>query len=416
MNVLYNQKIILKMKKLFLFLNIFLAIQMVGAQTDFLHGISTANGTAGNVSFAIGYPFFGQRANADIEVSEGVMQAQLIRHDIVMDGCQNDPALTPEAMRTATNFFQGFEGIRLVFRDDTLTVLPAGHYDSTAYEALHYNWNGQYNYDSLTTLVLDVWPIYELYDTLYVDSADLADVRLIYPGLHGGPNFYEYKTVHDCDSLWHHFVNLCGGVSKDADGNKYASVFVGPYCWFTSNLRTTHYNNGEDAPSMIYYAENHEDTDYNLNTYGRLYTWFSAVHLPDGSDVDPERTTHGNFVTGICPPGWHIPEEVNMNSLESFDAFDLMADSLWLTPGNNSTGFNALPAGLFNASTHHFENMLGHAYYWSSVRTSSSGCMVCSLLFGCHTPFIDEVFKGNGLSVRCVKNQMFADDGSELND
>lgn len=386
-----------------------------------------ANGT--HVGFAAGLPFSTYAESAYGSVTEGVMHSQLIQTDLVMEGCQNAPGMSPEELRASTGFFQGESGVDMVFNGVNITVLPAGHYDSTSYDAAHYNWNAQFNYDSITTLVLDVWPIYELFDTLYLDSAVLAtyayDDLLIpntYPVLHGGPNQYDLATVqHDCDSIRHFFVNLCGGSVADADGNPYTSVFIGThphrYCWTAANMRTTTYNDGSEAPNMVYVSPMHPDAAENLQTYGRLYTWYSAVGLPDNDPGVPATTTNGGFVTGICPPGWHIPNSENGNSIASEDATGLKSTTLWLyAPGTNSSGFNARPAGLYNPNTSRFENLLGETHFWTDVARSPITGLAFSLVYNCENTLLDDYLKNYGLSVRCVKNQIYDNDGNELND
>ncbi|MBO4655872.1 MAG: fibrobacter succinogenes major paralogous domain-containing protein [Bacteroidales bacterium] len=426
------------MKRTLLILCILLAAIQTQAQTltrgeeDFAHGFSAATGSAGKVSYTYGTPFYRQPGTDDYTVSLGVMQAQLVRVDMRLEGNQNDSlAVSPTHVQDTSGFFQGYEGEEMVFDGKTIRVFLPGHYDSTALGAAHYSWNAQYNYDSLTTLVLDVWPIYELFDTLWLDSAeivtDYATNVLNIPAyawhsLHGGPNDYRLKTEeHQGDSLRHFFVNLCGGVVKDADGNEYASVYIGNvparFCWSKPNMRTTTYVAGGSVPSRIYNAEGHTDTLANVELYGRLYDWYAAVNLPYGSTDEPPYTNHGHFVTGICPAGWHVPDSANMVSLESMDAFGLMSDTLWLIPGYDSgAGMYIVPSGFYNYETKRFENMLGSTYLWSSVRHNLSKCWVCSFLFGCNMVLKDDIEMESGASVRCVKNQVFDSEGNELND
>lgn len=401
-------------------------------QKKFAHGFSTATSNAGNVSYALGQPFAKQLESASYSVDEGVMQAQLIRLDMRLAGLQNDSlAVSPTHVQDTSGFFYGYAGIEKVFDGRTIRVFPIGHYDSTSTSTGHYSWKASFNYDSLTTLVMDVWPIYELFDTLYLDSVniltDYAHNVLLIPDsihqpLHGGPNTYLLKTVdHHGDSIRHFFVYLCGGLVADADGNKYSSLYVGEapakYCWTKSNLKTTTYVSGGHVPNMIYYSDEHNDTVANLKTYGRLYTWYAAVNLPSGSEDDPPVTVNGGFVTGLCPAGWHIPDSANMMSLQNINGFDLMADTLWLIPGNDTgDGFYALPAGYYNGIIHRFENMLGETHFWSYTRHDIDMAWVCSLVFGCNFVLSDEIYVENGLSVRCVKNQIYDDAGHELND
>lgn len=414
-----------------LMLAVFAKAQTIRTSGDFAHGFCTAQGSAGNVSYAYGVPFSKQLSAPLFSVAQGPMQAQLIRLDMVLQGTQNDSlAVSPTHVQDTSMFFMGYEGEEMVFDGKTIKVFPVGHYDSTALDAAHYNWLATFNYDSLTTLVLDVYPIYELYDTLFLDSADIvkdyATNVLHIPAyawhwLHGGPNTYMLTSVHGGDSIVHFFVNLCGGKVKDADGNEYYSLYLGDaplrFCWTKRNMETTTYVSGGEAPSMIYSADGHADEAANLAIYGRLYTWYSAVNLPHGSDEEPPSNRNNHFVRGICPSGWHIPDSINMFSLNNINAFDIMADTLWLIPGYDSgDGFYALPAGFFNDVTHRFENLLGSTYFWSTVRKSHFEAMICSIAFGCNIVGADEISLDNGLSVRCVKDEVFDSDGNEVND
>lgn len=398
------------------------------AQTNTANGFSICVGMAGNVSYTYGNLFFSQPENENLSVNEGVMHAQLIRKDLELAGCQNQLNVSPQHVKDTSGFFLGYEGEEMVFDGNQISVFPAGHYDSTAYEALHYNWDSQFNYDSLTTLVMKIHPIYEFFDTLYLDSTLLADyafttlqIPTTYAPLHGGPNkYYLHTEEYGCDSIRHFFVNLCGGVIKDGDGNSYESLFVGyapqRYCWTARNLRNTHDAEGNEIPNMIYYSQQFPNEEENLEQYGRLYTWYAAVGVPENSSDEPAITQNGGFVTGICPKGWHIPNAQNLASLTPIDAYDLMSQNLWLKPGTNYTGFNALPAGFYNVDTERFENLLGQTLYWSTVQVNRNSYRACSLFYGCDAVTEETIAANYGLSVRCVKNQMYDEDGNELND
>ena len=409
------------MKKTLLILSMLLSVALVNAQSvdrvygDFVYGFGMAEGEVGS-SFVMGLPFYSQYEAADgtYSLSEGVMQAQLQRFQYNLEGCQTADVVNPDTVKLKTGFFQGYVPEMLVFNSDTFYVFPEGHYDSTAYNTGHYSWGAQFNYDSLTTLDMYVWKVYEVYDTLYLDSADLVH----YPGLHGGLNTSVNSSIHGCDSLHHYFVNLCGGTVRDANGNPYASLFIGThparYCWTKANMENTNYYGGDETPNMIYNGVGHHNETENLNTYGRLYNWYAAVNVPYGSDSIPEKTIHGGFVRGICPAGWHLPDSANVLSLSEIDAMDLMSDILWLVPGHDTgAGFYALPAGFYHHATGRFEDMLGYTVFWSSVKHSLTECWVCSLAFGCNKVINDDMSAENGASVRCVKDQVYKPDGEE---
>ncbi|MBO4503732.1 MAG: hypothetical protein J5730_02835, partial [Bacteroidales bacterium] len=131
----------------------------------------------------------------------------------------------------------------------------------------------------------------------------------------------------------------------DYDGNVYATILIGEQCWMRSNLRTTHYPNG----NLIY---PHSAANY----YPR---YFVLREIDDGY-LYPLYTVCNGFANvqaplqGICPEGWHVPssdEYLTMfNTLGGFEAALplLKASYRWETPGNNASGFNLLPAGEYS--------------------------------------------------------------------
>ncbi len=184
----------------------------------------------------------------------------------------------------------------------------------------------------------------------------------------------------------------CGSsnlTATDADGNNYQSLKLGPHCWLLTNLRT-------NVPgSMIYYSDVYSDTAANLATYGRLYTWNAAVG-------DPMEVGEHNFVQGICPEGWHIPNEAEVLELTSNIAPDVHATTHWLVPGTNLTNYTQMPGGFYNASLQRCENLLGEAYFWSIG--SAPGYEPVEVWSDCHCDMVmlNPGKVRNGLSVRCV--------------
>ena len=76
----------------------------------------------------------------------------------------------------------------------------------------------------------------------------------------------------------------CGEQISDVEGNTYETVEIGGLCWTKENMKSKTYADGTPiAKAMIYSSSMHPDTNANLATYGRLYTWFSAVNVPEGS-------------------------------------------------------------------------------------------------------------------------------------
>ena len=364
-----------------------LSLNVYAQNTKTSHSFVTSQGQAGNVSYSYGQIFSHQlKAASGEDVVPGVQQAQLIRETIDTALCQND--------------VQPIAGFDFHSLDAEGNLIPAGQYDSAHYTS------SVLNYDSLTEITLTVWPIYEGTDTLR-----LSYDQMVERGFEPGRNDLLLNSTHDCDSLMHYMVYVCGFPEVlDGDGNNYSNLWLGYECWTNSNMHTTHYTDGSEAPSMIYNSDLYPNEAANLNTYGRLYTWQTAVGLPEGSGDMPERTADGNhFVQGICPAGWHIPTMENANALADFPANTLMSDSLWLTPGNNISGFDGRPAGFYNPNTGRFENLLGFTHYWSDNSISATVAASCTLSNGCVEVLTENRTRQQGLSVRCVKDNIYSD-------
>lgn len=69
---------------------------------------------------------------------------------------------------------------------------------------------------------------------------------------------------------------------------------------------------------------------------------------------------------------------------------------------NNSTGFSALPAGLFNSSSYYGSG--NYAYFWSSTEYSSSTAFGRSLFYNDAYVNSYNYNKNCGFSVRCLRD------------
>lgn len=222
--------------------------------------------------------------------------------------------------------------------------------------------------------------------------------------LHGGSFHYDLLTTFKLKVLT---AIACGEIVYDGDHNPYSTVAVAGYCWTQKNLRATHYADGsmEIEKALVYNSAFHPEETDNENTFGRLYTWYSAVGVPEDGSAIPTPDADG-YVQGICPDGWHIPTVTEMSALRSLSAEDLRSTELWITPnGNtNSTGFSELPAGRYNATLDRFEGMGSNAGLWSAEPASMTSATTLSFEYYCDTPLPTVSNASDGLSVRCVKN------------
>jgi len=177
-----------------------------------------------------------------------------------------------------------------------------------------------------------------------------------------------------------------GSFIDERDGQEYKTVKIGEQVWMAENLNYTQKNVG--------YAYD-KDSLYTAG-YGRLY--------------------YGIKAKIACPPGWHLPSDIEWTTLTDFLGGDSIAGgkmkvagtSLWAPPNTgatNESGFSALPGGDCDVYGN-FGNMGGGACFWSSTESGSSGTVMWSRML----IFIKaDITRENSSSfmmksIRCVKD------------
>ena len=219
------------------------------------------------------------------------------------------------------------------------------------------------------------------------------------------------ETNHDFEG-WNGFfwVSLTGfqtGSMSDIDGNVYATVKIGSQEWMAENLVTTKYRNGDSivfAPSnSVWEASNvgaychFENDSMNDTIYGSLYNWYAVINS-----------------NGLCPEGWHIPNNVEWNELINFnEGFSTAGNKLkeagfatWSSANidaTNESAFTARPGGYRNQ----FGSFLGLQYstfWWSLTEINSTSAWWYGLTDSDGTVFSATDDKNEGLSIRCIKD------------
>ena len=215
---------------------------------------------------------------------------------------------------------------------------------------------------------------------------------------HKEPKKYDVSVTLDL------VVIPCGpGVyATYASGNSYESVPVAGYCWTKANLKE------EVTGARVY--DDQTDASF-INKYGRLYTWYEAVSVPDDGSVMPTPDATTGFVQGMCPDGWHIPTDAEMTDLRGVPTPTLNATTDWTGPhaseNTNETGFTAYPAGFYKASIERYEALGTQTDWWSSEFTTSAGITtvkVTEIAYYCDAPMEKQYDATNAMSVRCVKD------------
>ncbi len=369
------------MKKLFLLLSMNIMLFAVYAQPNTVYAFLSSGSTVNNVYAAFGQPFYEQIPSANYEVAYSVAQAQIVPQEITDEVCAN------------------------VDYTDHGYNIPAPHAVGTIDAGENYVVHGHdLGYDVLNSLTLTVNPIYEVtVNKMYHGTYPIGPDGVT--PIHDGLNTFELTSVKGCDSIVNINASLCPAEAVDADGQPYNTVIVADLCWTRENMSTTHYAEcgasgeqtvGGEVESKLYSTSFHPDTEEYLNTFGRLYTWNAAT-----GTIDPSAP----FVQGICPCGWHIPTQEDLEALATIPADDLRSTNLWLNPNTNTnaSGFTALPAGIYNGALNRFESLYSLTYYWSDQPVvDGSTYKAVKIPYYCDHLEIEVRSNNDAYSVRCV--------------
>jgi uncharacterized protein (TIGR02145 family) len=255
--------------------------------------------------------------------------------------------------------------------------------------------------------------------TLYLPTGDTrpySDATSISIGARTIPFTYEASNT-----IWEYgvFSIFLSGESKtcltraltppDGDGNQYRIIKIGNQVWMSESLRTTKFQDGtplsntSQVSDAIWDAQTTEKywalvnrSSGNTSTYGLLYNGNAITGSTSGSSSS----------NNLCPVGWHIPTQSELNTLVStvgnntndYKAFGLFG-------GTNKSGFDALmsdvrePDGYYNTIINQSLNIwattvnpINNEIYNLFISAENTGVSVA------------DISKSFGLSVRCIKN------------
>jgi uncharacterized protein (TIGR02145 family) len=218
----------------------------------------------------------------------------------------------------------------------------------------------------------------------------------------------------------------------DKDNNTYSTVSIGAQCWTTTNLKVTKYDDGSLIPDLTSstsnpWATSGARTEYvaggvagYVGTFGYLYNWYAV-----------------NDLRKLCPAGWHVPTDaewtimiqtldpnqavtsVNVSTFQgtqSATAGTVMKSTVtnssigsglgWNpgSPGNNTSGFSALPGGYRFNFFGSFTSIRNNSFFWSATEYAISNAWDRYL-----TSYNSYVYrsvngKSVGASVRCLRD------------
>ena len=177
-------------------------------------------------------------------------------------------------------------------------------------------------------------------------------------------------------------------------------------------MRTTKYDDGNGTSIADYHA--YMDDPNNLEKFAYLYTWYSAVNVPENNDnALPQTLEAANgqpYVQGICPEGWGVASVADYEILYEWVGDVLLlkdaGDGYWY-PGAGgvlpNSGFNSRAGGLFKSENNRYEDILTGAHYWKSDATTGSFAPSGNINYFCDSASGDQAPKTDRRSVRCIK-------------
>ena len=214
---------------------------------------------------------------------------------------------------------------------------------------------------------------------------------------------------------------VTGTMTDSRDGQTYKTVKIGSQEWMAENLNYAYTavpykykDNTSDSTSWCY-----DNDPTNCAKYGRLYTWSAAMDSVGTWSANGKGCGYGVQCTpiypvrGICPEGWHLPNDTEWDTLfvavggSEVAGNVLRSQTGWDNNGNGTDafGFSALPAGY----RYNYEGQFLYAgsavHFWTSLDRHSDFVWEMNLdEMKCVNWCQDDKNKSSAISVRCVKD------------
>jgi uncharacterized protein (TIGR02145 family) len=163
-------------------------------------------------------------------------------------------------------------------------------------------------------------------------------------------------------------------------GENYDAVLIGTQTWMARNLNYNASGSKCGSDNTDYIGSNYLLSDANTafcDTYGRLYNWSTAMGISNSYNSSYYNTSANTKYRGVCPSGWHIPNDAEWDVLinavgEVIAGKYLKATNGWVeNNGEDKYGFSALPGG-YGSSDGSFYGVGDSGYWWSASEYNSS--------------------------------------------
>lgn len=198
-------------------------------------------------------------------------------------------------------------------------------------------------------------------------------------------------------------IFICGASKVSYGGKAYNTVLIGNQCWLKENLNVgsqiVHGQWPGNNSTIEKYCYN--DIPANCETYGGLYLWDEAMQYV---------TTEG--AKGICPNGWHMPTEAEVQTLITYagnngNALKREDQGTGSGQGTNTSGFSFLLAGGKEYSGGYYSQLgdVGRIYI-GKLGSCGYSCVYSFEVYNNNNTiyFSQGAMPSWGMSVRCIKD------------
>lgn len=205
---------------------------------------------------------------------------------------------------------------------------------------------------------------------------------------------------------------ITGTLTDSRDGQSYEIRKIGNHWWMDKNLNFAYLHPTDSLDSSSFCVN--DSLEY-CDKYGRLYLWSAAMDSSgafsaNGSGCGDYADCAAVYpVRGVCPEGWHIPEQREFATLfyAGIRSFPVEYGGLRVDAGEINYKF---VLNFDGEVEHALTSDDARAYMWSSESVVYDKYEAMTLIFHKKTywnapQYYDNTMKSWGASVRCVRNE-----------
>ncbi len=231
----------------------------------------------------------------------------------------------------------------------------------------------------------------------------MAGLAIMISGCHGGAQVKTKPQTHQALAIQD------AGTVTDIDGNTYRTIKIGDQVWMATNLKVTHYNNGDPIPHITDSSQwrklttgawsAYDNDKKNIALYGLLYNWHTLA--------DRRK---------LAPKGWHIPTDAEWRILmKALGGAEVAGGKMkagkeqyWqkavINEDHHLVNFGALPGGGRNNNGID-DNAGSLATWWSATTEAYADFAVTYNITSDKAALMpDTDDRACGFSIRCIKN------------